>query len=198
MLLPEGEYRYEVTRAGSLFAIEQARVRDRRIEAARESVDRLTRLQVAAELDQEGRVSTIDLRYASSFFNRDAHYRADGENLRGNVSAMAGRNEIVIKLGRFGEIEAAGLTIFRGLLLARVRARGQPRWTGRVAVIDPGTLAVASIKQTCRKNLSGEGWIYEARMGDTEEIELNADGAIIRSRDSRGDERRLASFEPKN
>lgn len=196
MLLANGEYDYELTRSASLIAIEKAHVHDGKIEASRRMIDGLTRLRVEAELDAEGKVNRIDLRYASSLFNRDAHYRADGENFRGNVSAMAGRNEIVIKLGRFGEVEAAGLTIFRALILARVRARGQSRWTGRVAVIDPSTLAAASLKQTCRKNLSGSAWIYEARMGDTEEIELNDAGTIIRARDGRGGECRLAFFRP--
>jgi hypothetical protein len=196
MLLPNGEYCYEERRSGSLIAIEQARVHGLKIEAARQAVDGLTRLHAAAELGQDGTVVRIDLRYASSLFSRDAHYRADGENFRGNVSAMAGRNEIVIKRGRFGEVDAAGLIIFRALLLARVRARGQPRWTGRVAVIDPAALAAASLKQTCRKNPAGSAWIYEARMGDTEEIDLDNNGIITRSRDSRGGERRLRSFEP--
>src|SRR5712692_654762 len=109
--LPPGRYSFEIRSGGALRAFEEAEVDDRVIRASVRTVDGFTTHQVDASLDGEGRVSQIALRYASSLFKRDAAYRADGESFRGNVSAMAGRNEVVIKLGRFGEVDAAELVI---------------------------------------------------------------------------------------
>jgi hypothetical protein len=195
-LPPPGRYRYEIRNGGAVRAFEEAIVDDRVIQAIVRTVDGLTTHQVDASLDGEGRVSQIALRYASSLFKRDATYRADGESFRGNVSAMAGRNEVVIKLGRFGEVDAAELVIFRALLVGRVRFRGQVRWTGRVAVINPSSLMAASLKQTCRLDTARGFWIYEARMGDAEEIEIDPAGRITHRRDSRGRGDQLVAFEP--
>jgi len=117
------------------------------------------------------------------------HIRAEAveDNLRGRISGLAGRNEIVVKLGRFREVDAAGFLIFRALIIGHIRLRGDEHWTGRVAVIDPNTLAAASVKQNCaQRNSSERSWIYEPRMGDTEHIELDEAGRIIRRRDNRG------------
>jgi hypothetical protein len=127
-------------------------------------------------------------------FRRDASYRADGENFRGTLSAMAGRNEIVIKRGRFGEVDIADLVICRALIVARVKARGQTRWTGRVAVVEPNSLVAAAIKQTCRLDPSTGLWIYEARMGEVEELKFDEAGKITCRRDSRGREDVLVAF----
>jgi hypothetical protein len=199
MLLVTGDYRYAIRLRGEVTAFEEARVGPSTISATRREVDGLIIRHAEAMLDTTGKIDRISLRYVSSLFQRDASYRVDGESFRGSVSAMAGRNEIVVKLGRFGEVEAADLTIFRALLLAHVRERGAPRWTGRVAVIDRNTLAAASLKQTCRAGPLPATWIYEARMGDTEEIGLDdtvRDGTtrIVRRRDSRGNEIALVAF----
>jgi hypothetical protein len=210
-MLPFGHYRYEIRQSGAVIAIEEVQIAPAAIAVTRREADGLTIREAEATLDDAGKIARISLRYVSSLFRRDASYRADGDSFRGNVSAMAGRNEIVIKLGRFGEIDAADLTIFRALILAHVNAREQIRWTGRVAVIDHNTLAAASLKQTCRRESSRGAsaavrgsdlekvdsvWIYEARMGDVEEILLNRSGSIVSRRDSRGMESRLAEFEP--
>jgi len=201
-MLAAGYYRYEIRQGGAVVAVEEARVAHPAITATRRETDGLTVREADATLDDAGRIARISLRYASNLFRRDASYRADGDSFRGNVSAMAGRNEIVIKLGRFGEIDGADLTIFRALILAHVRAREQIRWTGRVAVIDHNSLAAASLKQTCRLGNSRDGalhrsesvWIYEARMGDVEEIVVDSAGTVVSRRDSRGVESRLAEF----
>lgn len=190
-----GNYRYEIRRGGVVIALEEAHIDEQSIDVARRSNDGMTTQHATATLDGEGRIGELSLRYSSALFKRDARYRADGENLRGSISAMAGRDEILIKLGRFGEIEVGGITAFRELILAHARARGQSRWTGRVAVIDPSTLAAASIKQSCRLSPVGNLWIYEARMGETEEIELDESGRIVRRRASDGLESRLIGFE---
>lgn len=195
-LPPPGRYRYEIRSGGALRAFEEAVVEDRAVRANVRTADGLTTHQADASLDGDGRVSQIALRYASSLFKRDATYRADGESFRGNVSAMAGRNEVVIKLGRFGEVDAAELVIFRALLVGRVRLRGQTRWTGRVAVISPSSLTAASLKQTCRLDMARGLWIYEARMGDTEEIQIDDAGRITHRHDSRGRDDQLVAFEP--
>ena len=119
---------------------------------------------------------------------------ASGDTLRGSVSAVASHNEVVVKLGRFKEIDA-DLVLFRAMILAHVRARGQVRWTGRVAIIDPNTLVAAALKQNCRQtDAAGLRWVWEARMGDTEDIELDNSGTIVRQRDSWGVEKVLVEF----
>jgi hypothetical protein len=191
-----GNYRYEMRRGDAVTAVEEAHVDDHVITVTRRDSDGRTIQAADATLDAEGKVSAVALRYTSALFKRDARYRVDGESFRGSISVMAGRNEIVIKLGRFGEIEVAGMTIFRALILAHARARAQSRWTGRVAVIDPSSLAAASLKQTCRLGRAGNNWIYEARMGETEEIELDEAGRIVHRRASDGGDSRLVWFEP--
>ncbi len=190
-----GNYRYEVRRGDVTLAIETARIGAQSISAHRRDSHQMTSCEVDAVLDEAAKITEISLRYSSTLFKRDARYRADGDSFRGSVSALAGRNEIVIKLGRFGEVEVTGMTAFRNLLLAHVRQRGQPRWTGRVASIDPGTLAASSIKHTCRADPTGKTWTYEARMGDTEIIELDDGGRIVRRLASDGTETRLIRFE---
>ena len=194
-MLPPGEYRWELARGGEPFALEAASFRDGAIVAARASLDGLTRHEAAARLDDAGNLAEVSLRYQSSLFRRDALYRADGDDLRGSVSTVAGRNDIVIKLGRFREIQPVNLKVFQMLILAHVRARGQSRWTGRVAVIDPSSLAAAALKQTCRQKSATE-WIFEARMGDSEEIQLDERGVIVRCRDNWGGTVRLLTAPP--
>lgn len=194
-MLPNGDYRWELTRGGEPFGREEASVRDGAIVAARASLDGLTRHEAAARLDELGNLAEVTLRYHSSLFRRDALYRVDGDNLRGSVSTVAGRNDIVIKLGRFREIQPVSLKIFQMLILAHVRTRGQSRWTGRVAVIDPSSLAAMSLKQTCRQSSVAE-WVFEARMGDSEEIQLDQRGVIVRCRDNWGGAARLLAALP--
>ena len=72
-------------------------------------------LEVAATLDAEGTIQQVKISYSRGFFRRNAAYQTDDETLRGSISAMAGRNEILVKLGRFREINAE-LALFRALL----------------------------------------------------------------------------------
>ena len=100
------------------------------------------------------------------------------------------------KLGRYGEVDA-DLVIFRALTIAHIRERGQTRWTGRIAAIDPNTLVAVTSKQSCRQRGNDPHlWIYEPRMGDSEEIEIDDAGIVLRRRDSRGVETVLVSKEP--
>jgi hypothetical protein len=187
MILPAGAYRYEIRRGGDRIASEETRLGDGTIAGSRRSADGLTRYELDAAIDAEGLVRRVSVRYASSLFKRNVTYEADGEMLRGSVSALAGRNEVVIKLGRFREIDVAGFVIFRALTIMHMQVRGTARWTGRVAVIDAGTLVAAALKQNCRReDESGRRWLYEPRMGDAEEIELDEAGRIVRRRDNRG------------
>jgi hypothetical protein len=186
-MLPTGNYSYEIRLHGELVAFEDSRFDAAMIVASRRSADGLSRHQVEAALNPEHRVYRITLSYSSSLFTRKASYEAVEDNLHGRISGLAGRNEIVVKLGRFREVEAAGFLIFRALIIGHIRLRGDAHWTGRVAVIDPNTLAAASVKQNCaQRNSSARSWIYEPRMGDTEHIELDEAGRIIRRRDNRG------------
>jgi hypothetical protein len=196
MLPPPGTYRYEIGRdATTVIAIEEASFGRGALAVVCRAVEGQTLHRVEAAMDGAGRISQISVSYSSHLFKRDASYRADEEAFRGSVSTVAGRNEIVIKLGRFGEVEVGGMTVFRMLILAHVRDREQTRWTGRVAVIDPNTLTAASLKHTCRMGRSENRWIYEARMGDMEEIELDDAGRIVASRSQDRTGSRLVSFE---
>ncbi len=186
-MLPIGNYSYEIRLNGELVAVEDTRFDAAMIVAVRRSANGFSRHQVEAALNPEHRVYRVTLSYSSSLFTRKASYDAVEDNLRGRISGLAGRNEIVVKLGRFREIDAAGFLIFRALIIAHVRLRGDERWTGRVAVIDSSTLAAASVKQNCaRRNGSERSWTYEPRMGDSEHIELDEAGRIVHRRDNRG------------
>lgn len=186
-MLPAGNYSYEVRLRGELIAFEDGRYDAATIVAARRSTDGLSRHQVEAALDAEHRICRLTLSYASSLFTRKATYDAVQDDLRGRVSGLSGRNEIAVKLGRFREVDAAGFIVFRALIIDHVRERGNARWIGRVAVIDPNTLVAASVKHNCaRLENSDNSWIYEARMGDTEQIDLDQTGRILRRSDNRG------------
>lgn len=184
MILPAGALRYEIRRGGAIVAVEESTFDGRRIAGERRFTDNANRYAATADLAEDGSIARVTLSYSRGPFNRTASYEAAGDFLRGQI----GRNAVTAKLGRLREIDA-DLVIFRALIIARVRARGQMRWTGRVAAIDPGTLVADSNKQSARcADSSGLRWIYEARMGDREEIELDAAGRIISRRDDRGTE----------
>src|SRR5579872_2361264 len=186
-MLPLANYSYEVRLNGELVAFEDTRCDAAMIVAARRSANGLSQHQVEAALDSEHRIYRVTLSYSSSLFTRKANYDAAEDNLRGHIVGLAGRNEIVIKLGRFREIDAAGFLVFRALIIAHVRLRREQHWTGRVAVIDSSTLAATSVKQNCAwRNGSDRSWTYEPRMGDSEHIELDEAGRIVHRRDNCG------------
>ena len=188
MLIPDGEYRYEIRRGSEVVAFEEDRLERGRLTGTRRSRDGANRHEVEAELDNAGAVIRLVLRYERGPFKRTANYEATADFLQGRVGAVAGQQLIAAKLGRFREVDG-DLVLFRALTIAHVRARDQTHWTGRVAAIDPTSLVAASQKQSCRRvDASGFKWIYEPRMGDSEEIEINAAGTITRRRDSRGTE----------
>jgi len=190
-ILPTGLYRYEIRRAGQVIAREDTTFDGHKIVGWRQSAEKSDRSEVDAEVSDDGFVVRLHLRYLRGPFSRNATYEAREEFMRGSVSALGGRNAVTAKLGRFREINA-DFTIFRALTLAHVRARGQTRWTGRVANIDSATLVAASNKQSARAaDASGLKWIYEPRMGDAEEIEIDAPGRILWRRDNRGGETTL-------
>jgi hypothetical protein len=195
-ILPVGAYHYEKRRHGELIEAEEAAFSDGAITGFRRSADGSNSLKVDAVLDPDGAIRHVRISYSRGFFKRDAVYEAAEDTLRGTVSAMAGRNEIIVKLGRLREIDAE-LTLFRALLISRVRSRGTPRWTGRVAIIDAATLVAQSLKQSCRAlDPSGSRWAYEARMGDSETIAIDADGRVTERRFSDGSLTRLIRFTP--
>ncbi len=184
MILPVGDVHYEIRSGGAIVAVEDSNFDGHRIAGERRFVDSANRYAASAELADDSSIARITLSYSRGPFNRTASYEAAGDFLRGQI----GRNAVTAKLGRLREIDA-GLVIFRALIIARVRARGQLRWTGRVAAIDPATLVADSNKQSARCiDSAGLRWIYEPRMGDREEIELDAAGRIVSRRDERGTE----------
>ena len=198
MLLPDGEFRYEIRRAGELIATEEETLASGKIRGVRHPASGSNVFEVEAELDPDGLVRLVVVRYSRGPFVRNATYESADDFLRGNVSAMGGRQNLTTKLGRYREVDA-DLVLFRALTIAHIRARGQSRWTGRMAAIDPNTLVAATSKQTCRRSTDKPNvWIYEPRMGDSEEIEINDSGLILRRRDSRGTETILTSRPPPN
>jgi hypothetical protein len=193
-ILPVGDYRYEIGQSGRVIAVEEESFAPDMIRGVRTADGGSNRLELEAALDDEASITRVNIRYSRGFFRRNANYEAGGDALRGSISAMAGRSEIVVKLGRFREV-GVDLVLFRALLIARVRGRGLTRWTGRVAVIDPATLVATPLKQSCRAVAdSGLRWVYEARMGDTEEIEIDAEGRLVNRRDTNGTVTILTAF----
>jgi len=196
MLIADGEFRYDLRQAGELIAVETETLAWSRIHGIRRPASGSNVYEVEAELDDNGLVRRVVANYSRGPFTRKATYESADNFLRGNISTGGSRNDLTTKLGRYGEVDA-DLVIFRALIIAHIRARGQTRWTGRVAAIDPNTLVAATSKQSCRQRGSDpHTWIYEPRMGDAEEIELDDSGLILRRCDSRGIETVLVSPPP--
>jgi len=196
MLIPDGEFRYEIRRGGELIATEEESLAAGKIRGVRHPASGSNVYEVAAELDPDALVRRVVVRYSRGPFVRNATYESSDDFLRGNVSAMGSRNNLTTKLGRYREVDA-DLIIFRALTIAHIRARGQSRWTGRIAAIDVNTLVAATSKQTCRQRGNDPHvWIYEPRMGDSEEITIDDSGCILSRRDARGIDTLLVSRTP--
>ena len=193
MLIADGEFRYDIRRAGELIAVETETLAWGIIRGTRRPASGSNVYEVEAELDDAGLVRRVNVSYSRGPFTRNASYESIDSFLRGNISTGGSRNDLTTKLGRYGEVDA-DLIIFRALTIAHIRERGQTRWTGRIAAIDPNTLVAATSKQSCRQRGSDPHlWIYEPRMGDAEEIEIDDSGVVLRRRDSRGVETLLVS-----
>jgi hypothetical protein len=196
MLIADGEWRYEIRRAGEVIAVEDETLAWGRIHGTRRSTFGANVFEVEAELDDAGLVRRVVVSYSRGPFSRNATYESVDGFLRGNVGAGGSRNDIATKLGRYGGVDA-DLVIFRALTIAHTRERGQTRWTGRVAAIDANTLVATTSKQSCRQRGSDpRSWVYEPRMGDSEEIEIDDAGLVLRRRDSRGVETVLVARQP--
>jgi hypothetical protein len=198
MLIPDGEFRYEIRRAGELIATEEESLAAGKIRGVRHPAIGSNVYEVEAELDPDALVRRLVVRYSRGPFVRNATYESADDFMRGNISAMGSRNNLTTKLGRYREVDA-DLVIFRALTIAHIRARGQSRWTGRIAAIDANTLVAATSKQTCRQRGNDPYvWIYEPRMGDSEEITIDESGCVIRRHDARGIDTILISRTPAN
>ena len=196
MIPPPGRYRYEHRLQKRLTAVETDLLTADRLSGERTQVEGGNSHQVEAEFDRDALIIRVRLRYTRGLFSRSANYQAAGDILGGTVSALAGRNAIQTKLGRFREIDG-DLLIFKAIIIAHIRASGRLRFTGRVAVIDHATLVAASVKQTYQQRDSdGLLWLFEPAIGEREQIELDGEGRIVRRIDSRGDQTLLTSFEP--
>jgi hypothetical protein len=198
MLIPDGEFRYEIRRAGELIATEEESLAAGKIRGVKHPASGSNVYEVEAELDPDALIRRIVVRYSRGPFVRNATYESADDFLRGNISAMGSRNNLTTKLGRYREVDA-DLVIFRALTIAHIRARGQSRWTGRIAAIDANTLVAATSKQTCRQRGNDpHAWIYEPRMGDSEEITIDDSGCVLRRHDARGLDTILISRTPAN
>ena len=196
MLIPDGEFRYEIRRAGELIATEQESLAAGKIRGFRHPASGSNVYEVEAELDADALIRRLVVRYIRGPFVRNATYESADDFIRGNISAMGSRNNLTTKLGRYREVDA-DLVIFRALTIAHIRARGQSRWTGRIAAIDANTLVAATSKQTCRQRGNDPHvWLYEPRMGDSEEITIDESGCVLRRHDARGIDTILISRTP--
>ena len=198
MLIPDGEFRYEIRRAGELIATEEESLAAGKIRGVRHPASGSNVYEVEAELDPDALIRRVVVSYSRGPFVRNATYESADDFLRGSISAMGSRNNLTTKLGRYREVDA-DLVIFRALTIAHIRARGQSRWTGRIAAIDANTLVAATSKQTCRQRGNDPHvWIYEPRMGDSEEITIDDSGCVLRRHDARGLDTILLSRTPAN
>ena len=193
-MIPAGEYQYEIRHGSDLVATEQDRFSSREISGVRRFAGNADSFEATATLDETGMIARVTARYSRGPFSRSASYEANADFLRGTVSAMGSRTVETAKLGRYREVDC-GLVLFRALMIAHMRARRQTRWTSRVATIDPSTLTAQTHKKTCRQKDRDESiFIYEPRMGDAEEIEIDAAGRIVRIVDNTGNRIALTSF----
>src|SRR5260370_27717857 len=141
--------------------------------------DGLNRHEVEARLDAGGFIAAVAVRYSRGPFKRSASYEASGDLIRGHLIAAGGREEVSSKLGRMHEVDA-DLMLCKALIIAHVRARGQVRWIGRVATIDPNTLVASSPKQTYRRrDEAGRVRVFEPRMGGPGAFETEWGGPLV-------------------
>ena len=195
-MIPAGQYQYEIRRGNDLVATEEDHFSNREISGVRRFVDNSDSFEATATLDENGMVERLTARYSRGPFSRSAAYEANTDFLRGTVSAMGSRTVETAKLGRYREVDC-GLVLFKALMIAHTRTRGQMRWTSRVATIDPSTLTAQTHKKTCRqKDGQASIFIYEPRMGDAEEIAIDEAGRIVRVVDNTGNRIALKSFTP--
>jgi hypothetical protein len=193
-MIPAGEYQYEIRRGNDLVAIEEDHFSNREISGVRRFTNSSDSFEATGTLDENGMVARVTARYSRGPFSRSATYEANNDFIRGTVSAMGSRTVETAKLGRYREVDC-GLVLFKALMIAHTRERGQTRWTSRVATIDPSTLTAQTHKKTCRKKDGHERiFIYEPRMGDVEEIEIDEAGRIVRIADNTGNRIVLKSF----
>ncbi len=185
-MIAAGEYHYEIRRDRDLVAIEEDRFSNGEINGVRRAAAGSDSFEATATLDENGMVARVTARYSRGPFSRSAAYEANNEFMRGTVSAMGGRTVETAKLGRYREVDC-GLVLFKALMIAHMRERGQTRWTSRVASIDPSTLVAQTHKKTLRrKDTHNRVFIYEPRMGDSEEMEIDELGRIVRIDDNSG------------
>jgi hypothetical protein len=185
-MIPAGDYLYEIRRGNDLLATEEDRFSNAELSGVRRFANSSDTFEAAAALDEHGMVARLTARYSRGPFSRSASYEANLDFIRGTVSAMGSRTVETAKLGRYREVDC-GLVLFKALMIAHTRERGQTRWTSRVATIDPNTLTAQTHKKTCRRKDGHERiFIYEPRMGDAEEIEIDETGRIIRIADNTG------------
>ncbi len=193
-MIPAGAYQYEIRRGSDFIAIEEDHFAGIELSGHRRFAGSSDSFEAIATLDDSGMVARVTARYSRGPFSRAATYEANSDFLRGTVSAMGSRVVETAKLGRYREIDC-GLVLFRALMIAHTRARGQTRWTSRVATIDPSTLTAQTHKKTLRqKDGQARIFIYEPRMGDAEEIELDEAGKIVSIVDNTGHRITLKGF----
>jgi hypothetical protein len=191
MIIPSGQYRYELRVQGGLTAVEDARLQPGLLTARRESLPSKATYEVEATLDESGFICRMHLSYRRGPFARSAEYRIIDELMQGSIRALSATSPAQAQLGRFREIDA-DLLICKALIVAHVRKREQHRWTGRVALIDSTTLLARQVKHTYAQSSERRlTWLFEPAMGEQETLEFDDHGCLLRTRDRRGFEAKL-------
>ncbi len=191
MIIPSGQYRYELRTQGELAAVEEARLEAGQLTARRESTASKASYEVEAAVDESGFVRQMRLRYRRGPFARSAEYQVVDDLMQGSISALSATSPTQVQLGRFREIDA-DLVICKALIVAHLRQREQRRWTGRVALIDSTTLLARPVKHTyAQADEQRSIWLFEPAMGEQETLEFDAQGRLLRTRDRRSFEATL-------
>jgi len=158
MLIPNGDFRYEIRRAGELIATEEESLAAGKIRGVRHPASGSNVYEVEAELDPDALIRRVVVRYSRGPFVRNATYESSDDFLRGNVSAMGSRNNLTTKLGRYREVDA-DLIIFRALTIAHIRARGQSR--------RPASRPAGNVATILMYGFTSRGWATPKRSRST-------------------------------
>lgn len=194
LLIPLGDYVYEMRRDSELVGVEESRLETNKLTGRRTSADGANVHRVIATIDGQFQIERIESSYARGPFARSVIYELSGELLSGTLVTMGSRDTVSTRLGRFREIDA-DLLLCKGLIIARLSARGLDRYTGRVAMIDSATLVASSPKLTYFRHAdSPRRWTVENLAGDREQLEIDLQGRIIKRVDRLGVETALTHF----
>src|SRR5260370_7860152 len=104
MLIADGEFRYDIRRAGELIAVETETLAWGIIRGVRRPAIGSNVYEVEAELDDSGLVRRVSVSYSRGPFTRNAAYESIDSFLRGNISTGGSPNQLTTKLTRYADV----------------------------------------------------------------------------------------------